>query len=327
MKEVDKMSEKEIREALMEGNTGEYTHMIISRDAWDNTYSISYVGCEDDVERRIASIKAGGSVGMYSIVEVYNYSLDLDEQLAEERAYHIEPKSEKKGDFLVSKMLEKAVLFATKAHGEQLRKSGEPYITHPLSVVENVYKYKKSKNLDTLLIAACLHDTLEDTDVSYYDIVKEFGPQIAALVLELTNDEDMKNILGKECYLSIKMKNMSSWALVIKLCDRLDNLKDLSEREEEFKIHYMSETIGILDSILRYRSLSKTHVAIIEKIISLLLQLCRASEKQKVIELSTLCEELKKGGSSPVYSALCKRAWEVGKNDANSLQKRLLELF
>ena len=162
--------------------------------------------------------------------------------------------------------IEKALEFATQAHKGQLRKGGQPYIVHPIRVAENVKRFKESSDLDMLIAAAYLHDTIEDTNITYYDIVKEFGPGIASIVLELTTDEDMKNELGKKRYLQIKLKNMSSWALVIKLCDRLDNVIDLKNCNTEFRNKYIDETNDILDYLEKNRELSKTHKTIINEI-------------------------------------------------------------
>lgn len=284
------MNKEEITRAVMKGNTGEYSHVIIAVDRFDYEDYPVYVSYNEDIRKVIMEYQ-GDIHSMTGIMEIYNYNLDLEMQLNENRAYHIEPivklnkqedkkdediKTDNKINNNISKELEEAIEYATKMHKGQYRHDGTPYIKHPLSVLENVLKFKESKNLETLLISACLHDTIEDTDVTYYDIVHKFGPQVASIVLELTTDEDMKQVLGKEQYLSLKMKNMSSWALVIKLCDRLDNVNDLlNEDNEKFKIKYINESINILEYLLQNRGLSKTHIIIIEQIISILLQLCK----------------------------------------------------
>lgn len=140
-------------------------------------------------------------------------------------------------------------------------------ITHPIKVAEYVKKFKESSNIDVLVMAAYLHDTIEDTEATYYDIVERFGSEVAGLVLELTNDEDLKKELGKTRYLQIKLKNMSSWALVIKLCDRLANICDLENADDYFRRKYVKETIEILDYVMENRSLSKTHIKIIRYIL------------------------------------------------------------
>lgn len=160
-----------------------------------------------------------------------------------------------------------ALEFATRMHEGEFRKNGLPYISHPIKVAEYVSKFKISKEKDILITAAYLHDILENTNATYYDIVYLFGAQVASIVMELTTDEDLKNEIGKERYLEIKMKNMSSWALVIKLCDRLDNVSDLKISNEEFRNRYSKETIDIIDYLIKNRYLSKTHLNIIKEIL------------------------------------------------------------
>ena len=279
------MSKEEITRMVMKGNTGEYSHVIIVVDRFDYQDYPVYVSYNENISEVIMKYQ-GGINSLTGIMEIYNYNLDLEKQLNENRAYHIEPIGKLKNNEVnkvtnktqknMSKELEAAIEYAKEMHKGQCRHDGSPYVRHPLSVLENVLKYKKSKNLETLLISACLHDVLEDTSATYYDIVQKFGPQVASIVLELTTDKDMKKALGKEQYLSFKMKNMSSWALVIKLCDRLDNVSDLLyEENEKFKIKYINESVNILDYLVQNRELSKTHISIIEQIINVLLQLCK----------------------------------------------------
>ena len=284
------MNKEEITRAVMRGNTGEYSHVIIVVDRFDYEDYPVYVSYNQDIREVIIDYQ-GDIHSMTGIMEIYNYNLDLEMQLNENRAYHIEPivklnkqedkkdedmKTDNKINNNISEELEVTIEYAKEMHNGQYRHDGSPYIRHPLSVLENVLKYKKSKSLETLLMSACLHDTLEDTSATYYDIVQKFGPKVASIVLELTTDEDMKKALGKEQYLSYKMKNMSSWALVIKLCDRLDNVSDLlNDDNESFKIKYINESINILEFLVQNRELSKTHITIIEQIIDTLLQLCK----------------------------------------------------
>ena len=170
-------------------------------------------------------------------------------------------------------MVEYALKFATRMHEGQYRKNGLPYICHPIKVAEYVSRFKVSQESDMLITCAYLHDVLENTNATYYDIVNIFGSQVGSIVLELTNDDDLKKEIGKSRYMEIKMKNMSSWALVIKLCDRLDNVSDLQNSEEEFKLRYSKQTLEIIDYLIKNRFLSKTHVVIIKEIINTLLPL------------------------------------------------------
>ena len=293
------MTKEDIKRIVMNGDTGEYSHVIIWCDTYDFDYSYVYVKYGEDIKTIAADYNSYNK--MRRIMEVYNYNLDLDKQLDEARAYHIEPvnmqreEKEIKANDVISEDIKKAINYATRMHQGQTRKTGEPYIIHPLHVLQNVLKYKKSKNIETLLISACLHDTLEDTSATYYDIVENFGPQVASLVLELTTDEDMKNALGKQQYLSIKMKNMSSWALDIKLCDRLDNINDLLKcQDDSFKKKYLNETIEIIDYLLKNAKLTNTHLAIIEEIIRILNKLCKTDNEKtiKLIDIAERCSKL-----------------------------------
>lgn len=318
------MTKKEITEIVMNGATGKYSHCIIYCDHWDYTDSWVYVEYGENINKVIDNIKSGGSPGMFSIEEIYNYNLDLQKQLNERSAYHIEPLGEPKKviekeesiverDSKISENLKKAIDYAVKMHEGQTRLNGEPYIKHPLHVVQNVLKYKESKHIEELLIAACLHDTIEDTPATYYDIIENFGPQVASLVLELTTNEDMKNALGKQQYLSIKMKNMSSWALVIKLCDRLDNVNDLLNcKDETFKNKYINETIEIIDFLRKNAKLSNTHITIIEQILCMLIQLSKDDIKKttKLAEIINMCFKLKVDlqSENDVFSRLMKNA-------------------
>jgi guanosine-3',5'-bis(diphosphate) 3'-pyrophosphohydrolase len=160
-----------------------------------------------------------------------------------------------------------ALHYAVKAHEGQFRSDGSPYVKHPERVADFVRKFKKSKNLDALISAAFLHDTIEDTDTTHEDLEKMFGGLIASLVKELTSDKDKIREIGKTDYLAQKMANMSSWALVIKLADRLDNVQDIATaKTPEWRRKYRSETEGVLSKLENDRELSGTHKRIIDAI-------------------------------------------------------------
>jgi len=151
--------------------------------------------------------------------------------------------------------------YATKAHAGQTRSGGEPYIGHPVRVAQTIEKYKKSHNIDALIAAAYLHDTIEDTDTTHEALHDLFGGLVASLVLELTSDlEEIKRV-GKKDYLAKKMAHdMSSYGLVIKLADRLDNVQDIATaKSPEWRQRYKAETEHILDYIEKNRVLSGTH--------------------------------------------------------------------
>ena len=131
-------------------------------------------------------------------------------------------------------MLIEAIKFASEKHKGQVRRgTGLPYITHPMVVSFLVQKYKESKRIEELMVAALLHDTLEDTDTNFVEIATLFSPMVAGIVLELTSDEEEIKRVGKNVYLIKKMLGMSNYALTIKLADRLSNVMD--EPSEKYK--------------------------------------------------------------------------------------------
>jgi (p)ppGpp synthase/HD superfamily hydrolase len=115
--------------------------------------------------------------------------------------------------------------YAVKKHAGQIRKvSGLPYYVHLFDVCSIVRKYKESYRIDELCAAAVLHDTIEDTATTFEELLEDFGPLIADLVKQLTNDEQLIDKMGKETYLNFKMDHLTSYAMTIKLADMLSNI-------------------------------------------------------------------------------------------------------
>lgn len=249
-----------IRENVLAGeNLGFYSHVIVYEDISDDSCKFYYVDKGYDINSEIGRILLMGC-GKYKILETYSYYRNVEEQLTQYESYYDQNSLEAK-----------ALEFATRMHAGQTRFDGTPYVEHPKRVANYVKKYKAaSKHLDILVAAALLHDTLEDTCLTFYDLVEFFGPQIASIVLELTTDEDLKKEVGKTRYLEIKLHHMSSWVLVIKLCDRLDNIQDLRECTESFRDKYVKETLEIVSYLLDKRGnrLSSTHKAILRDILA-----------------------------------------------------------
>ena len=162
---------------------------------------------------------------------------------------------------------EEALAYAAKAHAGQKRSGGDPYISHPVRVANHIRQFKQSHNLEALISAAYLHDTIEDTDTTQEILHDLFGGLVASLVMELTSDPEEIKRVGKANYLAHKMAAMSSYALVIKLADRLDNVKDITTaRTPQWRAKYAAETNHILDFIERNRALSGTHKKLISMI-------------------------------------------------------------
>ena len=156
----------------------------------------------------------------------------------------------------------KARDFARKKHEGQVRKDKRPFVVHPEAVAKKVAEYKIIERRDDIIAAAYLHDTLEDTDTTYYELVENFGCGVASLVLEVTSNDDMKRAIGNSRYYSYKLKQMTSHALLLKLCDRLDNMEDLEldHIDEPFRTRYVLDSKDIVDFLENNRKLSAPHL-------------------------------------------------------------------
>lgn len=155
-----------------------------------------------------------------------------------------------------------AINFAAEKHkGQERRGTGLPYILHPIIVSHLILQYKVSKHIVELQIAALLHDTLEDTECSYIEIEHKFGAMVAAIVMELTSDEEKIKSIGKNEYLKAKMITMSKYAFVLKLIDRLANVSDGPNKK------YLKDTLDMMLFLRDHRlDLSKTQLKIIHDI-------------------------------------------------------------
>lgn len=169
---------------------------------------------------------------------------------------------------VTAETLERAIIFATEKHkGVKRKGNGRPYILHPLSVLHTLLAIKpNSTNAFLLAVVSLLHDTVEDCDVTLQEIAELFGYQVASLVQELTSDKDEIDRIGKTEYLKNKMLKMSSYALCIKLVDRLDNIKDMKSMTVAFRKKQIDSTTEILAALETGRKITKTHRIIIKLI-------------------------------------------------------------
>ena len=146
------------------------------------------------------------------------------------------------------KLVQKAYEFANEKHKDQLRKSGEPYIIHPL----NVAYILTTIDLDEETIcAALLHDVVEDTEVTHEDIIKEFSQQIADLVEGVTKlSKFQQNITVKEQQVEDYRKMFLAMGkdirvILIKLADRLHNMRTLKFLKRDRQIAISKETMEL----------------------------------------------------------------------------------
>ncbi len=121
----------------------------------------------------------------------------------------------------------KAAVYAADKHKYQRRKGFNqiPYINHPLKVALLLSECGETD--ETLLLAAILHDVVEDTDSTYEEILAEFGREVAELVKEVTDDKELPYAIRKE--LQIKgAPNLSDLAKKLKIADKICNVRDIT---------------------------------------------------------------------------------------------------
>jgi GTP pyrophosphokinase len=143
--------------------------------------------------------------------------------------------------------LERVYEFAERAHAGQLRRSGDPYITHPLSVALTVARMGLDQ---TTVEAALLHDVVEDTDVPLTQIRHEFGDDVAMLVDGVTKLGQLDFEVKQERYVENLRKMFLAMAkdirvVILKLADRLHNMETLDALPEEDRRRIAKETLDI----------------------------------------------------------------------------------
>lgn len=143
--------------------------------------------------------------------------------------------------------LERAFAFASDAHKGQCRKSGEPFVLHPVEV--SIILADLRLDVDTLT-AALLHDVVEDTDATCEDVAKEFNPQVAELVDGVTKitQIEVENLTDEQAATIRKMfiaMSKDIRVVVIKLADRLHNMRTLGALREDRRIFKSRETLEI----------------------------------------------------------------------------------
>ena len=133
--------------------------------------------------------------------------------------------------------IEKAVLFATRAHAGQVRKGSEkPYILHPMEAMAIVTKYTDDEDV---IAAAVLHDTVEDTSITLERLEKEFGARVADLVASVTEDKK-KNLPPESTWQERKreailhLETASHETKLLCLADKYSNLRDMYDDIEDF---------------------------------------------------------------------------------------------
>lgn len=152
----------------------------------------------------------------------------------------------------MNKIIE-AIRFAAKAHEGQLRKAGNiPFITHPIAVAGYVAMLPDST--EDMVVAAALHDTCEDCDITQSDIEDFFGMEVGRFVNELTNLYTNKayphlNRKRRKQLEMARIKSISYEAKVIKLADRLHNLESRGLSKDHLRKNYLPESLELVNAI------------------------------------------------------------------------------
>ncbi len=143
--------------------------------------------------------------------------------------------------------INRAFQYAYDGHNGQNRKSGEPYITHPLHVA----LYLCELNFDKETIAAALlHDLIEDTDISYEDLKKEFGEEVADIVDGVTKLDKIKYSSNEEAKADAIRKMVIAMSkdirvLILKLADRLHNIQTIEYHQDWKQEKIANETLYV----------------------------------------------------------------------------------
>jgi len=154
-----------------------------------------------------------------------------------------------------------AYRFADQAHLGQLRNSGEPYITHPIAVAAQCAEWKLDAQA---LMAALLHDALEDCSVTKIELIERFGSPVAELVDGLTKLDKLHFNTREENQAESFRKMLLAMArdvrvILIKLADRTHNMRTLSDAPREKWSRIASETLDIYAPIAHRLGLNQTY--------------------------------------------------------------------
>ncbi len=165
-------------------------------------------------------------------------------------------------------LITKAYKVASEAHKDQRRKSGEPYIIHPLNVAIILADLELDKET---IVAGLLHDVVEDTSMTEEELVREFGEDVAQLVDGVTKLEKLplSRTDQSDVKLEMQAENLRKMFLamakdirviLIKLADRLHNMRTLKYQKEESQQRIAKETLEIYSPIAQRLGISKIKI-------------------------------------------------------------------
>ncbi len=224
-------------------------------------------------------------------------------------------------------LLNRAYVYAMKKHGTQTRASGDPYFAHPLEVAAILTDMKLD---ETTIAVALLHDTIEDTDATREEIDRLFGSEIGEVVEGLTKIERLKLVTREEAQAENLRKLLLAISqdvrvLVVKLADRLHNMRTISFVPEEKRRRIAQETMDIYAPLagrmgmqdmrseledISFSVLQPDHCAIITS----RLKHMEAENKEVIARISSeLTQKLAEKGIRARVSARLKHPWSIFK--------------
>jgi (p)ppGpp synthase/HD superfamily hydrolase len=143
--------------------------------------------------------------------------------------------------------IDRAVVFAATAHAGQRRKyTGDPYIVHPLEVM-GILKAHHPGATEDMLVAAVLHDVLEDCpQITPVQIAAAFGDKVKDLVIELTDIPTYGNRATRKEANRVRLSKVSNEAKAVKIADLVSNTKDITRHDRAFAKVYLAEKESLL---------------------------------------------------------------------------------
>ncbi|MCC8484165.1 MAG: HD domain-containing protein [Rickettsia endosymbiont of Labidopullus appendiculatus] len=161
----------------------------------------------------------------------------------------------------------KAIYYAKKYHGSQMRQSGEPYYSHPIEVAYMVAQYTAQEIHQLfkteMIVTSLLHDTIEDTTLTEEMITRIFGSNVASQVEALTRVKPYGKISSKET-LDLLYQQKRFDVILIKLFDRIHNLQTLGAKSAEKAMKIVKETICYFIKLCFYLEIPTAEKQLIE---------------------------------------------------------------
>ncbi len=191
-------------------------------------------------------------------MDISRQTTDID-ALCEERYRKLEEAIAQSTQIKSTERIRRAYEYARAAHGDQLRKDGSPYITHPLAAAVIVAEMGLDEES---VIAALLHDVIEDTEVTHEDVAKQFGESVAAIVEGVTKLTKMRYTSKEEEQMENLRKMLLAMArdirvVLIKMADRLHNMRTMEYQSSQKQLEKSRETMEIYAPIAHRLGMQK----------------------------------------------------------------------